>query len=403
MKKKFLNKKIYNLQPTTSQRTMKKTILGFTILFAAINFGFAQEKKVTFTDRLVYQTISTEKTSSEGEAKYDILINNKNESLLYQDNFYAPMLYFQDNWGLSNVRFNFDNHLKVNYHTVYSDYYDDEIGYPDYNFKIEKLTTQETILGKKCQNYLLDYSYKVAESTENSYSHKMKVCIDEKNSFNNTNLLGNGLGILGIYHFTKDKINLKGLIMKIGQEESYNEDYIILKSQEKADKTVFIDHKKQRDAIFAKRDSVTLAYKELYKNYDSVYADSAYADSALDAAAEIDYIPEYTSTYKKETDGLGNLAIHNLPSKNYEKALPKYCFRIKEELPEFGNKEVGKHLQNYAGQLCDMYLSAADRSNVDKKGTTDEIRREGLWLLKNREKLDKKDQNLLDKYLDNLD
>lgn len=376
---------------------MKKNILGFVILFLTINFGLAQEKKITFTDQFVYQGISDGKPNPDG--KFVTFNNRKNEALIFQQNLYAQMLYFQDNLGISAVNFDFDNSLKVNFNTYYINYANLDVNPFSYQLKVEKLNTEETILGKKCQNYLLDYFYKDPKDEQNLSSNKMKICIYEKSSTNNTNLLTNGLGIFGIYYPTKDKHNLEGLLMKIGQEESYDHTFFILKSQGKASKTVFIDHKKQREALFVKMDSLTNEYEEMNKSYEAE-ADSAYA---VDAAADLDYIPEYTSTYKKEIVGMNKLAINNLPTKNHEKALPKYCFRIKEELPQFGNKEVGKHLQNYAGQLCDMYLSAADGSNVDKKGTTDEIRREGLWLLKNREKLDIKDQNLLDKYLDNLD
>ena len=100
---------------------------------------------------------------------------------------------------------------------------------------------------------------------------------------------------------------------------------------------------------------------------------------------------------------MANLSIDNPNSKNLLKGTPQYCSNLHKDFPVFEHKEVARHLKNYAGQVCDMYLTQSYDETVDEKGTMDEIRREVLYLLDIRDKLSKSDKKKLDKYLNQLD
>ena len=72
-------------------------------------------------------------------------------------------------------------------------------------------------------------------------------------------------------------------------------------------------------------------------------------------------------------------------------------------MPLFQHGELRKHLHNYVGQICDLYLLQSQQHNVYIKGTIDEVRRESLYLQEIRKKLNKKDLEKLDQYLKSLD
>ncbi|MDR2205326.1 MAG: hypothetical protein LBE36_04130 [Flavobacteriaceae bacterium] len=112
---------------------------------------------------------------------------------------------------------------------------------------------------------------------------------------------------------------------------------------------------------------------------------------------------EYVSEYKNDPNGEGSLAIDNMLSSDLWKIIPEHCRNIDDNLPEFQNKELKKHLKNYVGQMCDMYLTQSDENNVAIKNTLDEIRREVLYLNENQDKLNESDKKKLKEYLDGLD
>ena len=97
------------------------------------------------------------------------------------------------------------------------------------------------------------------------------------------------------------------------------------------------------------------------------------------------------------------MAITNLSDDELWKSLPKHCRNIENNLPKLDDKKFKKHLYNYVGQMCDMYLTQRNNSAVDVKITLDEIRREVLYINENKGKLNKSDQKKVDQYLENLD
>lgn len=99
---------------------------------------------------------------------------------------------------------------------------------------------------------------------------------------------------------------------------------------------------------------------------------------------------------KQETD------VNKNNWKLSEEALPNHCFQIEKDLPKLQNKEAQNYLQDYALLMCDLYdLQYSDMSSY--KETVDALRNAALWLITNKEKLNNKDQKLLNDYLESLD
>ncbi len=129
---------------------------------------------------------------------------------------------------------------------------------------------------------------------------------------------------------------------------------------------------------------------------------AAYADD-YDYSTDV-YVPEYESVYKPMKPEDSNFAVTSLSeTSGYWKGMPSYCKKIDTVIPKFSDGELTKHAQNYAGQICDMYLGEFEGASVWYKGTLDAIRSEQLYFNNNRDKFSKKDKELLDEFLNNLD
>ncbi len=133
------------------------------------------------------------------------------------------------------------------------------------------------------------------------------------------------------------------------------------------------------------------------------------ADEALEAVAAYDYsqdyyVGHYESEYESLTPESMNFAFETLSANSaYWKAMPAYCKNMDTVIPKFSNEELSKHAKNYAGQICDMYMGEFEGSSVWYKGTLDAIRAEQIYFNNNRDKFSKKDKELLDEFLNNLD
>jgi hypothetical protein len=373
-----------------------KKIAIVASLFTSL-YVFSQETKMYFTDKLVYEKI----VNPENEIISSEMYVSKNGMLIKENDYnFNSFFYDNENSKTYHTAIGLGNKLKLNKYLSYYSFYDEfeekEQVQEGVLSQLKNTNKQETIGNHKCTVYQLDYYYQANQETETTPYLSIYLYIDEQSSLNNVPyFLSSGSSIAGYYlPKTSRKPSVKGLIIKLENvERSF---FIALKSTEKINETAYFDFKKDKE-------EVKKYAEEQIKLMKSFYADSASASAAepVEVSENLDNIPEYNSAYKNERKT--DLAMNNLPSKNYEKALPKYCFRIKEEIPDFSNKQISAHLQNYVGQLCDLYLSEAEVSGVDKKATIDEIRREALWLLKNREKLNKNDKKMLDRYLENLD
>lgn len=113
---------------------------------------------------------------------------------------------------------------------------------------------------------------------------------------------------------------------------------------------------------------------------------------------------KYESSYKGMTPETTNLAVTNMLKEmpNLQKSVPAYCAKLDEILPNFTDANLTMHAKNYAGQICDMYLGEFD-GGVWYKGTLDAIRAEQLYFENNRDSFSKKDQKLVNEFLNSLD
>lgn len=154
------------------------------------------------------------------------------------------------------------------------------------------------------------------------------------------------------------------------------------------------------------------------KARDAEYAIEDAAIAAADAAAaaveaiEIQgpddvydpYVSTYESSYKDLKPEDSNFAVTGLTEESaYWKGMPAYCKKMETVIPKFSDEELTKRARNYAGQICDMYLGEFEGSSVWYKGTLDAIRAEQMYFNNHRDKLSKKDKQLLDEFLNNLD
>lgn len=361
-------------------------------------WGAAQEKKISFAKELNYQFV--EKNTPQPALK--MYASNTNEFLTKLNYKEMPMYYYTDRLGTSMVAMDMNNRLNGTVSSLFfgMNYYYGEGDKETFTMETQKLDTKETILGIPCSHFLI--SLKDGPRKD----EKMKICVDNQSPLNNFSVLN---GILNQY-MGKSKLNgagLNGMILKGGPEKDYDKEYIVLASIKDTKDVVYFDHKKAMTDQQRKMDSIMLAYKKMDEEYavaDSaaIAADSAVAAVMDDAYMEIS-IPDYVSEYKKAQDEDGSLAITNIPSESLWKGLPKHCKNFEKDLPEFKNKDLKKHLRNYVGQMCDMYLTQARSHSVGIKITLDEIRREVVYLNDVHDQLDESDQKKLKNYLKNLD
>ena len=363
-------------------------------LFLAV-FGFlwssAQNKKIVFSKELKYTFVDDK--SKNQNVEIDIFGNNSNELLLSSHIDQLPLNLFIDNLGVSTVSFKMNNQLENSiFSSIFSQLMYSAPEQKSGNLEINKIAGTETILGIPCQYYTVNF---VDKSKEES----MKICINENHPINTFSAL---TGVLKVFTKTSYSNSLKGLILKGGPNtEKFDKEYFVLKSIKDSDAYVYFNHQESMMKHQRKMDSLMMEQKKWEEDYaisdSAVVADSAMYDG------DYAYIPEYVSTYKKENSVMPNLSIHNPSSKNLLKGAPKYCSNLDKDFPVFEHKEIATHLKNYAGQVCDMYLTQSYEETVDEKGTMDEIRREVLYLLDVRDKLSKSDKKKLDKYLNKLD
>ncbi len=388
---------------------MKKFLLIF--LFFSFFSGISQEKKIYFDKEIDYKVI--DKNKSDGFLKTYTGKNGEFLTKMALKNL--PVYFFTDRIGTSAVDLVMNNRLESSDLLISSLYYGFS-GYSrdktDYYLESKKLDTRETLLGISCSHYLLTLKRKDRDEGKESF----KVCIDDHSAYNNIPVLS------GLISFFDKSIKLKssgvkGLILKGGPEKTYDTEYFVATSIKDSKDFVYFDHLKTMMSQQRKQDSIMLAQQRQEEEYSNmktdsvVYADSAFVD--IDTAAAFadpvpdthvdSYMPDYVSEYKNVQSGPSDLAIHNVNNKNLLKGIPKHCKNFETELPSFGNKELGGHLKNYVGQICDLYLTQADNHSVGIKITLDEIRREVLYLNEIQGKLDQSDKKKLNTYLKNLD
>ena len=364
-----------------------KNITVFFLVLLSLS-ALSQNKKIVFTKEFRY-SFHDDKNKN---IQIGVFGNTSNELLVNAKVDQFPFSVFMDDLGSSFVSFGMNNQLE---NSMYSQFFTGMYGVMPQLKKdlvIDKTDEKETILGIPCQYYHLNLK-------DAGQEEALKVCINENYPVNTFSALN---GIINIFTNNKNKSGLKGLILKGGPiGEKFEKEYFVLDQIKETDAYVYFDHKASMMKHQRKMDSLMLEQQ----HWDSDLANDSLnvnADS-ISGYNNYNYIPEYVSTYKKENKEMSGLAIDNPISKNLLIGLPKYCANIEKDFPVFDNKHVAKHLRNYAGQVCDMYLTQSVEESVDEKGTMDEIRREVLFLLDIRDDLSVSDKKKLDKYLHQLD
>ena len=352
----------------------------------------AQNKKIVFSKELKY-TFLDDKTKNQN-VEIDIFGNASNELLLSSHIDQLPLNLFIDDLGVSTVSFTMNNQLE---NSVFSSIFSQMMyASPEQkkgDLEINKISGTETILGLPCQYYTVNFIDKTKEES-------MKICINETYPINTFKAL---TGVLKVFTKSNYSNGLKGLILKGGPNtDKFETEHFILKSIKDSDAYVYFNHKESMMTHQRKMDSLMMEQRRWEDDYAALDSTVVVADSTA-FAGDYPYIQEYVSTYKKENSVMANLSIDNPNSKNILKGTPQYCSNLHKDFPVFEHKEVARHLKNYAGQVCDMYLTQSYDETVDEKGTMDEIRREVLYLLDIRDKLSKSDKKKLDKYLNQLD
>lgn len=360
----------------------------------------AQQNKITFTKQLKYTAVGAR--SSELHGGFHQYGNASGEFL---SSFTAGMnvlWFFSDKIGMSQVTVQLGNKLEPSLSSLYYFGMSAANNNEMQDAEIQKLGTKETVNGVLCENYL--FSFYEGDREYASSKEKLKLCIDEKSSFNNVPVL---TGMISQFGGPKISANsLKGLILKGGVEERYLTDYIVLDTSKDITENVYFNH---RDAMMKQQkslDSMMVLRSRFERDYADVYADSVAV--AIDSAASVwdekyfGEIEKYESTYKKAPEEV-TYAIDNLPSDAIWEALPKHCRNLDKNLPAISNKEFVAHLRNLTGQMCDMYITQTQSHNVAVKMTLDDIRREFLYINSEKSKLNKADQKKVDQYLEGLD
>jgi hypothetical protein len=293
------------------------------------------------------------------------------------------------------------NKININKYTSYSLFYNyDQEQTESIVSKVQNTKKQEIIGNNKCTVYQIDYFYKEEGTINKEPYASEKLCVDESSPINNVPVFLSSGGSFGGYYFAKTQYDnsMKGLVMKI--ENPNDDNSLVLKSMEKINETAYFDFQKQREEV------------KKYAEQQKKELESYVTEEAMDAAADLDlgdpdsdeyYISPYESAYKNEKKSVINLAISNIPSEKLWDGLPKYCRKIEDSMPDFKNKDLKSHLKNYVGQMCDMYLTQYEYHSVAVKETLDEIRKESLYLNEARKKMDKKDLEQLDAFLNDLD
>lgn len=202
--------------------------------------------------------------------------------------------------------------------------------------------------------------------------------------------------------------------MKKGDEEKYKAFALkeIKGFKKNATKTGLISKKDaQMFYDFMKKDIEAMEASKPLTDEERVAMQSNAAEDLVAGAAEavvyeegLVYVLEYESVYKPMKPEDSDFAVTTLnETSGYWKGIPAYCKKLDTVIPSFSDEELIKHAQNYAGQICDMYLGEFEGSSVWHKGTLDAIRAEQLYFHNNRDKFSKKDKALLDEFLNNLD
>ncbi|RRJ90272.1 hypothetical protein EG240_09180 [Paenimyroides tangerinum] len=165
----------------------------------------------------------------------------------------------------------------------------------------------------------------------------------------------------------------------------------------------------QKSKIISKDEAKKLnkAFNKLYTDA-TAYVPKTYVEEAIPTetwatAEEVDYgYRSYSSDYKSMYIDNVSLAAETQLDNSIQNLMPNYCFELKQNVPNFQNENLKKHVYNLVGQICDLYLYQ-NGGSVDYFGTIDSMRKSLLEIENMRGELSKNDTKLLNEYLNSLD
>ena len=169
----------------------------------------------------------------------------------------------------------------------------------------------------------------------------------------------------------------------------------------------------QKNKVISKNQAklLTKAFEKMYKeaeayvpvqNVEEVtdYTEDS-SDWAVEAVADYGY-RNYSSDYKSMKIDVVNLEVESEYNGDVSSYMPNYCSDLKQNLPNFNNQDLKKHVYNLVGQICDLYLYQ-NGGSVDYFVTIDSMRKSLLEIENMRSKLSNYDIKLLNDYLNALD
>ncbi|MGM5629896.1 hypothetical protein O2K51_03255 [Apibacter raozihei] len=330
------------------------------ILFALLLpiFSMAQQEKINFTHKLVYE-LNFDEDSIELNLYYSPngnVVDMGYKKMLLKDQLFVPLEVDLDGTANFQQRYSIADSIP--------------------SFTLSKTIDKDKINGISC-NY---YDVQIKDKNESEF----RMCISENNQ----------IDLLGILPVTNR--NIKGLIVKL---ESKNEGlFYVLKSINKTNSSISLDWKKIVTKIKEDLDerNISMAADSVAIPYDGYDEDSVAVDSASVG------FTHYNSQYKTLKIESANLAVDQLEKDSpYWEGLPVYCKELDQKVSVFKNSSLKKHARDYAGQLCDLYLSEIKEYSVDIKGTLDQIRYEENYFRNT--VFDKADRKILDIFLNGLD
>lgn len=365
-----------------------KQILVIIISILYLN-SYSQDKEIKVVKELVYDLYENGEKAPQFQLK-NYITNNDVQLLLIVNPGENPM----DNiwYVVYNNQYLLAKILPINNAILYADYFISDFDFKDineYSYCKKKEVQNET-----------EITYFLKENDE----EVIKITFDSNSSIDNlsTFTLEKTKGLIKTLSLIREKATLK-----LVNENDVN--YTILWNEQKFKNKI-------QDLTFRKKE-----LEEAYKNaveaeeVDAVeeYAGEIDDDESIEFPGEYDdtiveiteqEIPNYVSNYKYEEIEELSLAIKTPENEFLFNVLPKYCRQFTDEsnVWNFSNKKLKLHAQNYAGQLCDLYLFPYV-DNVDYIRTIDSMRKSLLEIEKIRPHLTKEDKELLKLYFETLD
>lgn len=136
---------------------------------------------------------------------------------------------------------------------------------------------------------------------------------------------------------------------------------------------------------------------------EEIFVEETIAPEVWAGSEDLDYgFRNYDSNYKSMQIDMINLAVESEFNGDVSRFMPDYCSTLKENVPNFNNENLKKHVYNLVGQICDLYLYQ-NGGSVDYFGTIDSMRKSLLEIENMRGQLSKNDTKLLNEYLNSLD